>query len=202
MPSSRLTVLQQRVLHLLAGMEPGWTLTGGGALCGYHLGHRETRDLDLFFHGLRELGHVPQEVSLRLQDAGLTVENLETARSFHRLRVTNGVENLPIDLVAEPVPAIEAPVEVEPGILVDTPHEILVNKLTALFSRWAVRDLVDVKTLLDHGGDLERALADAPRKDGGFSPQSLAWVLDTLPRTNLTPELDAFRKHLIDRLLA
>jgi hypothetical protein len=33
-----------------------------------------------------------------------------------------------------------------------------------------LRDLEDVRALLESGGDLERALADAPLKDGGFSP--------------------------------
>jgi hypothetical protein len=40
----------------LAGITPPWTLTGGGALAGVHLGHRETRDLDLFRRNRGELG--------------------------------------------------------------------------------------------------------------------------------------------------
>ncbi|HXV61246.1 MAG TPA: hypothetical protein VEK15_11170 [Vicinamibacteria bacterium] len=40
-----------------------------------------------------------------------------------------------------------------------------------------MRDLVDLRDHLVHGGDLDRALSDAPRKDGGFSPLTLAWVL-------------------------
>lgn len=52
----RLTQLQSRILDRLAGTEPRWTLTGGGALVGFHTAHRTTRDLDLFFHGLDKLG--------------------------------------------------------------------------------------------------------------------------------------------------
>jgi hypothetical protein len=33
---------------VLSGMQPAWTLTGGGALVGFYTKHRETRDLDLF----------------------------------------------------------------------------------------------------------------------------------------------------------
>jgi hypothetical protein len=84
--------------------------------------------------------------------------------------------------------------------LVDTPCEILANKLTALLSRWAVRDLVDVRALLDAGGDLSRGLEDAARKDSGFSPPTLAWVLSTQPATGLDPELLRFRGWLIDQL--
>jgi len=45
----RLSSLQRRVLKLLAGLSPPWTLSGGGALVGFYVGHRETRDLDLFW---------------------------------------------------------------------------------------------------------------------------------------------------------
>lgn len=55
MPDSRLSALQRHILRVLASMDPRWTLTGGGALAGLYLGHRETRDLDLFWHGLSAL---------------------------------------------------------------------------------------------------------------------------------------------------
>ena len=118
------------------------------------------------------------------------------------LRSNRAEEAIPIDLVAEPMPAIEAPIEPEPGIRVDTRFAILVNKLGALLSRWAVRDLVDVRALLEDGQDFERALLEAAKRDGGFSPQTLAWVLDTAPDTGLDDGLRAFRADLVRRLLA
>ena len=50
MPPSKLSPLQEQVLIVLSGLQPAWTLTGGAALAGFHTKHRETRDLDLFFH--------------------------------------------------------------------------------------------------------------------------------------------------------
>src|SRR5207247_7289633 len=50
----KLTPLQRRILRVLASLQPPWTLTGGGALAGIHLGHRETRDLDLFWRNRSE----------------------------------------------------------------------------------------------------------------------------------------------------
>ena len=196
---SRLTPLQRRLLVVLRGL--GWTLTGGAALVGYHLGHRTTRDLDLFWHGRRTLDHLPLEVESRLTRAGLTWRRLVTAEAFCKIQVSDGEESLPIDLVAEPVPWVEPPVEVEEGLFVDGIQEILTNKLTALLSRWEQRDLVDVHALLGAGADLERALRDAPRKDGGFSPPTLAWVLDTMPVGEFPPELVAYRDELVLRLL-
>jgi len=63
------------------------------------------------------------------------------------------------------------------SITVDDPQEILTNKLCALLGRAEIRDLVDVQALLASGADLKRALLEAPRKDAGFSPLTLAWVL-------------------------
>ena len=197
---SLLSPLQTRLLHLLANL--GWTLTGGAALAGFHLGHRTTRDLDLFWTGTSTLDRIPDEVVRRLTAAGLDVQRLQAAPGFVRLRVEGDGEVLPVDLVAEPMSPIEAPIEVEPGVLVDTTHAILVNKFNALLSRWAVRDLVDVRELLAAGGDFVRALRDAHARDGGFSPQTLAWVLDTAPRTGLDDTLLAFRAELVRRLLA
>jgi hypothetical protein len=57
----RLSPLQRRILKALAGLSPPWTLTGGGALVGFHLGHRETRDLDLFWRSRAELGQLVAE---------------------------------------------------------------------------------------------------------------------------------------------
>jgi hypothetical protein len=195
-----LSPLQRRILRALAHLD--WTLTGGGALAGFHLGHRTTRDLDLFWMGVRDLDRVPAEVERRLIEDGLVVDRLQASPGFVRLRVASSHEAIPIDLVAEPMPAIEAPIEPEPGIRVDTRFAILVHELGALLSRWAVRDLVDVRALLEDGQDFERALLEAGKRDGGFSPQTLAWVLDTAPETGLDDGLRAFRADLVRRLLA
>jgi hypothetical protein len=174
-----LTPLQWQIVETLATLDPPATLTGGAAL-GIHLGHRATRDVDLFFRGRRELGEAPGRAANRLIDVGLTVTHLQTEPAFHRLRADGGVDTCVVDLVADPVPAVSEPVTIVHGgisIRVDSRHEILVNKLCALLSRSELRDLVDVRALLAAGEDLGSALRDAPLKDGGFSPVVMAWVL-------------------------
>ncbi len=178
-PSDKLSALQWRILRVLAPLDPAWTLSGGGALVGFYLKHRETKDLDLFWHGTSELGDLPREARDLLRSDGLEVSDLRTARSFHQFRVSLGTETCIVDLVADPSEVLENPriFDIGAPIQVDTPHEILVNKLCALLGRAELRDLIDLRDLLAHGGNLERALRDAPRKDGGFSPLTLAWVL-------------------------
>jgi hypothetical protein len=180
MSGDKLTPLQWHILNLLASIQPPWTLTGGAALAGFHLKHRVTKDLDLFWQGQAGLGTLPAMVQGRLTAAGLDVAVLQTADAFFQLRVSDKEKACIVDLVAEPIPPSESPQGVRIGevsIRVDTPHEILVNKLCALLGRAEIRDLVDVRSLLGAGTDLKRALEDAPRKDAGFSPLTLAWVL-------------------------
>lgn len=148
-----------------------------------------------------------------LRRAGLDVSAVQSSPGFERLRVEGGGEQLIVDLVAESVPAIDPPVEATVAgarIRIDTPHEILVNKLCTLLRRRELRDLADVRALLERGGDLERALADAPRKDGGFSALTVAWVLrglsvrDAGPVAGLIPQevevLESFKDELVARL--
>lgn len=113
----------------------------------------------------------------------MEVRSLQSGSAFHRLQVESPEESVVLDLVAEPVATVEEPGEHALGkvrIRVDGPHEILVNKLCALVQRSELRDLLDVQELLARGGDLKRALRDAPRKDSGFSPLTLAWLLKDL----------------------
>lgn len=214
MGESKLTPAQVDVLRALAGVAPQWRLVGGGALAGFHTLHRGTRDLDLFW-SRSELGELDEEVSRRLEAAGFRVEVLQRAPAFCRLRVARGLEVVVVDLVADPVPTVVEPREGAVGdarILVESPHEILVSKLCALLSRSELRDLEDVRALLDAGEDLARAMSDAPRKDAGFSPLTFAWVLEQLPIAAMgralrrgddeVRGLEAFRGRLVADVLA
>lgn len=214
MPLGKLSELQERLLTILAGIDPPWTLSGGGALAGFHTAHRGTRDLDLFWQQRRDLGDVVTKVRARLENAGLEAAVLQTQEAFARIDVRDGEATVLLDLVADPVPLAEAPRSVTVGgatFLVDTPHQILVNKLCALLGRSEPRDLEDVNVLLESGGDLPRALNDCPRQDTGFSPLTLAWALRSLPLERLATALGwsneriaslaSYRDRLADQIL-
>ena len=66
MSGDKLTALQWKILEALATIEPAFTLTGGAALAGVHLGHRTTRDLDLFWRQRDQLGDLVEKVRARL----------------------------------------------------------------------------------------------------------------------------------------
>ena len=211
----KLDELQKRVLEALAAVRPPFILGGGGALAGVHLAHRKTRDLDLFWRDQTQLGDIPGLIEARLTEEGLSVSPIQRSPLFVQLRVTDAASVVVIDLIAEPASSLEPPWHCRIGrseILVDTPHAILTEKLCALLERSELRDLVDVEALLRSGEDLASAVVDAPRRDSGFSPLTLAWVLRDwdLKKIARSAELsdddaevlERFRQSLIDCLIA
>jgi hypothetical protein len=69
LPANRLGRLQRDILDAFFRQEGRFFLSGGGALSGFHLGHRETDDLDLFAledaldDGLRALSAAAAEIA-------------------------------------------------------------------------------------------------------------------------------------------
>ena len=222
----RPTPLQLAVLRALEPIEPKWTLVGGGALSLVHLGHRTTRDLDLFWRDTWELGDLRSEVEAFLARAGLRSERLRSGIAFQRLVVAVGDssacpgidvdERVVLDLVAEPGAPLMSPERVileGVPVQVDPEGAIVAEKLCALLSRSEIRDLVDVRALLARGHSLADAARLAPKRDGGFSAPTLAWVLRTLDVPALASrsgepwsaeqvaELARFRDELVDQLV-
>ena len=204
---SKLNHLQNDFLQAFFARENRFFLSGGAALVGFYFGHRETHDLDLFTleneieDGSRLAGEVAKELNA-------SVESIQTSPDFRRLLLKREREAIVIDLVREYVFQIEREKPVINGIRVDTPEEILANKLCALLSRSEIRDLVDVRELENAGFSLENALQTAARKDSGLTPAQLAWVLnqiklgdDLQPPGNVSvSELRGYLSDLIDQI--
>jgi hypothetical protein len=206
-PRSRLTRLQADILEAFFSRETRFYLTGGGALAGYHLGHRETNDLDLFTlspameDGVRALREAAREL-------GTSWQEVRTAPDFRRVLLTRGDESVVVDLVIERSEQIRPEKPTHGVVRVDPPEEIFANKLCTLLGRAEIRDLVDVRALEGLGLGLKEALAAGQRKDGGLTPAQLAWVLSqmtigdeaTLPGGVAPSELRDYLRGLIDRL--
>ncbi len=209
-----LTALQKRVLTILSGFEPAFILGGGGALAVY-LNHRETRDLDLFWEDGQTLAERPRGIRRRLEDGGLSVSVLQESPGFLRFRVADEQTAINLDLVADPTERLVRPNRLlidGAAIAAESLPDLLANKLCAMMGRSELRDLVDAKALVEHGVSLSDAIEAAPRKDGGFSPLTFAWVLQNfdvwsigaaaeIPREEIQ-SLDRFRLDLIERLLS
>jgi len=205
--ANKLSVLQQDFLRAFFQRETRFFLTGGAALVGYHLGHRETHDLDLFTvedamtDGMSAVAEVARAW-------GAILEALQTSPDFRRVLLRRGTEAIVIDLVREYAVQASPEKPIVNGIAVDPPQEILANKLCALLSRSEIRDLVDVRALEMSGYRMEDALDAAAAKDRGLTPAQLGWVLsqielgvDLVPPGGVSAEeLRSYLDELIARL--
>ncbi len=207
MANSKLSVLQQDFLEAFFRREDRFFLSGGAALVGFYLGHRETHDLDLFT--LEDaLDGGSGAVKETARELGATVEPIQTSPDFRRLLVRRGIEAVVVDLVRERVAQIQTRKPIMNGIRVDAAEEILANKLCALLARSEIRDLVDVRALELTGYRMEDALPAAALKDTGLTPAQLSWVLNQIELgDDLTPpggvsveELRGYLADLIARL--
>lgn len=207
-PPSRLSPLQAEVLREFFRREPGFFLTGGGALAGFHLGHRTTDDLDLFTFddAAFERGKFVLQDIASAMSGHLAIR--QEAPGFLRAVLDRGGDAVVIDLVRDRHPQSGFDKLEREGIIIDSAAEILANKLTTLVGRAEERDLIDLLCLERAGHRIEDAVPTALAKDGGCTPATLAWLLSEvdipdglqLPAGVSTAELRQFVAELIVRL--
>lgn len=206
--TSALTALQRQILEEFFRHTRGFVLTEGAALAGFHLGHRKTYDLDLFATG-DVLADGDRALEAIARNLGATLKEVQTTPEFLRRRLQLGDEEVVVDLVRDRTSAVLPKVQTG-SIVVDSPLEILANKLCALLSRYELRDLVDARALEQAGVRLEEALPVAIQKDASATPAQVAWVLSTwtlgpdarVPGGGTASDLDAYRRDLMQRLTA
>lgn len=205
----RLTPLQRDLLLAFFERERGFFLTGGAALAGFYLHHRETTDLDFFTHDGEAFERGAFALRAAAAHLGAEVSVKQDAPGFRRYLVTRGDDSVVVDTVWERVKDAYPEKKAEGRIVLDSPEEITVNKLTTLVSRSEPRDIVDLMLLERSGCSIDAALPKALEKDGGCTPATLAWVLSqvsipdraALPGDVSAEETRAFLAGLIERLL-
>ena len=95
----RLTPMQDAVLEAFFASERDFFLSGGAALVGFHLHHRETTDLDLFTASAEAFDRAKVVLPNALKAVGMTVVVKHDAPGFRRVVVKSGSEELVVDLV-------------------------------------------------------------------------------------------------------
>ncbi|HVY30588.1 MAG TPA: nucleotidyl transferase AbiEii/AbiGii toxin family protein [Polyangiaceae bacterium] len=198
-----------RVLELVAASQSAVPsrLGGGAALSGVHLGHRLSRDIDLFFDDKRLVRELLVQLGELAAGVGATFKVVRDGGAFVRGVVELPEQSLEVDLVYEPSQPL-APRDIVANIVVDSLPDLRANKLTCLLSRSEPRDLVDVMFLERSGYTPEKDLELALAKDAGVDPGILAHLLSEFPVTPLPQmlvplseaELVTYRNELSERL--
>ena len=172
-----LTALQERICRLVGSL-PGAesaALAGGGALIVLGIVDRGTTDLDFFSPAVADVRPTAHAVQSALEHEGLHVEVRRGGATFVRLEVTDGDDRTAIDF--GPSRRAFPPVVSETGPVL-TPADLAGDKMTALFSRAAARDFVDVYALSKRFSRAE--LYELARdKDSGFVLERLHDALGT-----------------------
>lgn len=172
----RLYPLQDRVLQVLVPLGTGFYLTGGTCLSRAYLGHRFSDDLDFFVNHDPRFGlWRDQAIHALAVDPRWSCEVLSREERFARLVLREGETALRIEWVNDVPCRIGDPREHPVLGSIDTPENILANKVTALVDREEPKDLVDVWGLCTVLGlSLSRAVTDAAGKAAGVFPPDVA----------------------------
>jgi len=193
-----LSDFQRAFLRLFAGLpdQEHFYLTGGTALAEYYLAHRLSYDLDLFTSEADLIIPFSYRVEQAAQFAGMKITAVRRFASFVEFQVTQGKEQLKIDLALDS-PNRLAPAEVgDAGVLVNDFTDIQADKTLAFFGRAEPRDAIDLYFLLQRTS-LEELAKLARQKDTGFD---LYWFAVALNRTvNFPDEIERWPvKMLVD----
>lgn len=178
---NQLYPLQDQALAIITDLETGFYLTGGTAVSRVYLHHRFSDDLDLFVNYDKRFGAWANLVIRTLSaQARWQVTVTKNEEFFARLLLQQNDVTLKIEMIND-VPSHIGEIHQHPVLgRIDSPENILANKLTALVNREEPRDLADIWGLCTKLGlSLVDALTGAHSKVAGFYPPDLARRLCT-----------------------
>ena len=178
----RMYPMQDAILARLASIETEFYLTGGTAASRGYLHHRFSDDLDFFVDDDARFALWAQRVIQALA-GGIEwrVEVVQRDTRFVRVNVTGGDVVLKVEMVND-VPAHVGEVRVHPVLgRLDSPENILANKLTAVVDRREPKDLADIWGFCCRMNlSCESALEAAQSKAAGLFPADVARALLTV----------------------
>jgi len=171
--------LQDEVLAVMARVDTGFYLTGGTALGRVHLRHRYSEDLDLFVNDDDRFQTWTDRLLVEWRkEARWTLSIQRRDPRFVRALLDRHDAQLKIEFVNDVRGRVGVPARHAGFGLVDTPENILANKVTALLDREEPKDLADVWALCQRGGlGLRDALVGAESKAVGVFAADVARVL-------------------------
>lgn len=196
---------QDQVLLRLNQLDTRFYLSGGTAASRGYLHHRFSDDLDLFLNDDPHFGLWSERVIQSLGTHGdWHAAVLLKEERFVRLALNQPNLQLKIELIND-VPAHVGQIRIDPLLgRLDSPENILANKITALIDREEPKDLADIWGFCSQMGlALSDALKGAQSKAAGIFPADLARVLYSVNRAGWelvrwikAPEYDQYERDL------
>lgn len=181
---STLYPFQDGILQIIQKAETPFYLTGGTAASRAYLNHRFSEDLDFFVNDDDSFPLWSQRVIQTLLRT-YKVEVLQREERFVRLDVRQGGLAIKVEMIND-VPAHVGEIRLHPTLgRIDSPENILANKITALVSREEPKDLADVWGFCTQMGlSLSTAITEAQSKAAGIFPPDLARRLCSVQKTD------------------
>jgi len=178
--------LQDKILRTLHELGTGFYLTGGTAASRGYLDHRFSDDLDLFVNDDDRFSLWSARVIQALSHhINWHTEVLQKDERFIRLTLVERDILLKIEMIND-VPAHVGQIRQHPVLgRLDSPENILANKITALLAREEPKDLADVWGFCYQMGlSITDAIQGAQSKAAGAFPVDLARVLCSVTRAD------------------
>jgi len=183
-----LTDLQEKVLAIFFSVQElkqHFYLTGGTALSVFYLKHRLSDDLDLFTHS------ADMDVAARIFEDALRTARIKFAKensspTFRRYRIEGSLQ---VDLVRDVDFHAGSP-QLIGDFMVDSPLNIAVNKVLAIYGRLDPKDYVDLYFLKPYlNFNILELIKLAQNKDAGLEPFQWAKVLLDADSVTVLPRM-------------
>jgi hypothetical protein len=174
-----LSAFQEEVLEAFFSRESGFFLTGGAALTGYHLHHREVERLQL--RTLEDRVRVGEAALLETAgDIGAKVQRLESPEAIGRFLVRRDDDSTMVEIAQDFSPQVEPDKAIIGKIAVDGPKEIAARILSDLPAHCELGDLVDLRALEIAGHTVEDHLAAAAHRNPELKVSDLVRALSEI----------------------
>jgi predicted nucleotidyltransferase component of viral defense system len=128
---------------ILAPHLPNMLYLGGGTAVAVHLGHRESRDLDFFFHEDLDLNELRDRIS-ELGVFAVTHESAGTLKGVFGATKIEIFDASKLQLLAKPTNVA--------GLEIASLHDLMAMKMKVMGERGEMRDYFDVKSIDETGG--------------------------------------------------
>ena len=163
---------QEEFLQAFFARENGFFLTGGAALAGYHIHHRQTQSLELCT--LEDRVRVGEAAVLEVAgDIGAKVQRLEAPEAYGKFLLRRGDDSLVVNIAQDLCPQVQPEKTLIGEIRVDRPKEITARILCALRSHFGLSDLVDLRALEIAGYTVEDHIEAAAQREPEAAPAEL-----------------------------